>query len=206
MHLFFISAHPPGPIVRGKTKEEEKRLNEERIRSESDLKRVYIYATRAIQTQDQTNLNRYALVKAGLELYAQHATLFTTYLYEDYPEILRCLRAWNAHDNYEVKRIAQRSYDSFLLGVRENEGGGEKRRMMGLGSQCVEGKQCENSGRTTTCYANFSIFYQRISRENRYTGIRNSRFSNGNTWLWNIRQCKSEHLQSFTRKTLSLGL
>ena len=104
--------------VRAKTKEEEKRLNEERIRSESDLKRVYIYATRAIQTQDQTNLNRYALVKAGLELFAQHSTLFTEYLYEDYPEILRCIRAWNAHDNYDVKKIAQRSYDTFLLGVR----------------------------------------------------------------------------------------
>lgn len=120
--MFIIAVHPPVAIVRGKSKEEEKRLNEERIRSESDLKRVYIYATRAIQTQDQTNLNRYALVKAGLELYAQHATLFTTYLYEDYPEILRCIRAWNAHDNYEVKKIAQRSYDTFLLGVRERMG------------------------------------------------------------------------------------
>ncbi|CAF3445904.1 unnamed protein product, partial [Rotaria sp. Silwood2] len=80
-------------------------------------KRIYIYATRAIQTQDQTNLNRYALVKAGLELFAQHSTLFTEYLYEDYPEILRCIRAWNAHDNYDVKKVAQRAYDTFLLGV-----------------------------------------------------------------------------------------
>lgn len=56
-------AGPPVGLVRGRTKEEEKRLNEERIRSESDLKRIYIYATRSIQTQDQTNLNRYALVK-----------------------------------------------------------------------------------------------------------------------------------------------
>jgi hypothetical protein len=45
-------------IVRTKT-------NEERIRHESDLKRVYIYASRAIQTQEQTNLNRYALVKGN---------------------------------------------------------------------------------------------------------------------------------------------
>ncbi|CAM4805641.1 unnamed protein product [Rotaria magnacalcarata] len=107
----------PPPMIRGKTKEEDKRLNEERIRCESDLKRVYIYGARAIQTQDQTNLNRYALVKAGLELFAQHSTLFTEYLYDDYPEILRCIRAWNAHDNYDVKKIAQRSYDNFLLGV-----------------------------------------------------------------------------------------
>lgn len=54
---------------------------------------------------------------AGLELFAQHSTLFTEYLYDDYPEILRCLRAWNAHDNYDVKKIAQRAYDTFLLGV-----------------------------------------------------------------------------------------
>ena len=54
---------PPPPAVRNKSKEEEKRWNEERIRCESDLKRIYIYGTRAIQTQDQTNLNRYALVK-----------------------------------------------------------------------------------------------------------------------------------------------
>ncbi len=53
-----------------------------------------------------------------MELFAQHSTLFTEYLYEDYPEILRCIRAWNAHDNYDVKKIAQRSYDTFLLGVR----------------------------------------------------------------------------------------
>jgi hypothetical protein len=116
--IFLFVVHPPSSIIRSKNKEEEKRLNEERIRSESDLKRIYIYATRAIQTQDQTNLNRYALVKAGLELFAQHSTLFTEYLYEDYPEILRCIRAWNAHDNYDVKKIAQRSYDTFLLGVR----------------------------------------------------------------------------------------
>jgi hypothetical protein len=108
-------------VIRSKNKEEEKRLNEERIRSESDLKRIYIYSTRAIQTQDQTNLNRYALVKAGLELFAQHSTLFTEYLYEDYPEILRCIRAWNAHDNYDVKKIAQRAYDTFLLGVRKQD-------------------------------------------------------------------------------------
>lgn len=59
---------------------------------------------------------------AGLELFAQHSTLFTEYLYDDYPEILRCLRAWNAHDNYDVKKIAQRAYDTFLLGVSFAEG------------------------------------------------------------------------------------
>jgi hypothetical protein len=120
-------------LVRTKSKEDDKRVKEEQIRCESDLKRVYIYASRAIQTQDQTNLNRYALVKgktrfcfsrksfyisAGLELFAQHSTLFTEYLYDDYPEILRCLRTWNGHDNYDVKKIAQRAYDTFLLGVR----------------------------------------------------------------------------------------
>ncbi|CAF4572133.1 unnamed protein product, partial [Rotaria magnacalcarata] len=104
-------------LIRNKSKDDEKRIKEEQIRCESDLKRVYIYASRAIQTQDQTNLNRYALVKAGLELFAQHSTLFTEYLYDDYPEILRCLRAWNTHDNYDVKKIAQRAYDTFLLGV-----------------------------------------------------------------------------------------
>jgi hypothetical protein len=121
--------------VRSKSKDDEKRLREEQIRCESDLKRVYIYASRAIQTQDQTNLNRYALVKgkpdgetclfngrslfeAGLELFAQHSTRFTEYLYDDYPDILRCLRTWNAHDNYDVKKIAQRAYDTFLLGVK----------------------------------------------------------------------------------------
>jgi hypothetical protein len=136
-HLLIVHPPLPAPIVRTKNKEDDKRLNEERIRCESDLKRIYIYGTRAIQTQDQTNLNRYALVKgkrklfffnkrkrtlfhisAGLELFAQHATLFTEYLYDDYPEILRCIRAWNAHDNYDVKKIAQRAYDTFLLGVR----------------------------------------------------------------------------------------
>ncbi|CAF1029633.1 unnamed protein product [Rotaria sordida] len=109
--------HSQPPVVRSKTKEDDKRYNEERIRCESDLKRIYIYAARAIQTQDQTNLNRYALVKAGLELFAQHSTLFTEYLYDDYPEILRFIRAWNAHDNYDVKKVAQRAYDTFLLGV-----------------------------------------------------------------------------------------
>ncbi|CAF0848203.1 unnamed protein product, partial [Adineta ricciae] len=104
-------------LTRTKSKDDDKRIKEEQIRCESDLKRVYIYASRAIQTQDQTNLNRYALVKAGLELFAQHSTLFTEYLYDDYPDILRCLRAWNAHDNYDVKKIAQRAYDTFLLGV-----------------------------------------------------------------------------------------
>ncbi len=110
-HSFLIELVSQPTLIRSK------QHKEEQIRSESDLKRVYIYASRAIQTQDQTNLNRYALVKAGLELFAQHSTLFTEFLYDDYPEILRCLRAWNAHDNYDVKKIAQRAYDTFLLGV-----------------------------------------------------------------------------------------
>jgi len=64
IYLYFnYIVHPSSPLIRSKNKEEDKRLNEERIRCESDLKRIYIYATRAIQTQDQTNLNRYALVK-----------------------------------------------------------------------------------------------------------------------------------------------
>ena len=58
--------------MRSKLKEDEKRFNEERIRSESDLKRVYIYAARAIQTQDQTNLNRYALVKGRTKVNSDH--------------------------------------------------------------------------------------------------------------------------------------
>ena len=62
------------------------------------------------------------LIVAGLELFAQHSTLFTEYLYDDYPDVLRCLRAWNAHDNYDVKKIAQRAYDTFLLGVSREVG------------------------------------------------------------------------------------
>ena len=111
VHFLPSGSSVPAPIsIRNRTKDEDKRFNEERIRNESDLKRVYIYAARAIQTQDQTNLNRYALVKgrtndfdrlptaplfllAALELFAQHSTLFTDYLYEDYPDILRCIRA-----------------------------------------------------------------------------------------------------------------
>ncbi len=65
--IIFYIANPPAPIVRSKNKDEDKRLNEERIRCESDLKRIYIYGARAIQTQDQTNLNRYALVKGRRE-------------------------------------------------------------------------------------------------------------------------------------------
>ncbi|CAF1392236.1 unnamed protein product [Adineta steineri] len=116
----FIPSSTPAhslSTVQSKNKEVDKRLSEERIRCESDLKRIYIYGARAIQTQEQTNLNRYALVKVGLELFAQHSTLFTEYLYEDYVEVLRCIRAWNIHDNYEVKKVAQRAYDTFLLGV-----------------------------------------------------------------------------------------
>jgi hypothetical protein len=66
---FDYIVHPSSPLIRSKNKEEDKRLNEERIRCESDLKRIYIYATRAIQTQDQTNLNRYALVKGGNKIF-----------------------------------------------------------------------------------------------------------------------------------------
>ncbi|CAF4023173.1 unnamed protein product [Rotaria sp. Silwood2] len=54
--------HLPSPLIRSKNKEDDKRLDKECIRFESDLKRIYIYATRLIQTQDQTNSNRYALV------------------------------------------------------------------------------------------------------------------------------------------------
>ncbi|CAF4531154.1 unnamed protein product, partial [Rotaria sp. Silwood2] len=59
------SLHPLSPLIRSKNEEEDKSLNKECIRFESDLKRIYINATRSIQTQDQTNSNRYALVKAN---------------------------------------------------------------------------------------------------------------------------------------------
>jgi hypothetical protein len=59
--LFKLVQQPT--LIRSKSKDDDKRIKEEQIRCESDLKRVYIYASRAIQTQDQTNLNRYALVK-----------------------------------------------------------------------------------------------------------------------------------------------
>lgn len=72
-HHFFehetsCSLAQPPPVSKGKSKEEEKRIREEQIRCESDLKRIYLYASRAIQTQDQTNLNRYALVKGKFTL------------------------------------------------------------------------------------------------------------------------------------------
>lgn len=56
-------------LVRTKSKDDDKRVREEQIRCESDLKRIYLYASRAIQTQDQTNLNRYALVKGRKALH-----------------------------------------------------------------------------------------------------------------------------------------
>ncbi len=61
--FFLILIVQQPTLIRSKSKEDDKRLKEEQIRCESDLKRIYIYASRAIQTQDQTNLNRYALVK-----------------------------------------------------------------------------------------------------------------------------------------------
>ncbi len=61
--FIFICIVQQTTLIRHKSKEDDKRIKEEQIRCESDLKRVYIYASRAIQTQDQTNLNRYALVK-----------------------------------------------------------------------------------------------------------------------------------------------
>ena len=73
--------HPPPAPLRSKTKDDEKRYNEERIRTESDLKRIYIYATRSIQTQDQTNLNRYALVK-GIE--KSQSLIFSFFLSNPY--------------------------------------------------------------------------------------------------------------------------
>ncbi|CAF4621825.1 unnamed protein product, partial [Rotaria sp. Silwood2] len=45
------SLHPPSPLILNKNKEEDKRFNKESIRFKSDLKRIYIYATRSIQTQ-----------------------------------------------------------------------------------------------------------------------------------------------------------
>ncbi|CAF4492805.1 unnamed protein product [Rotaria sp. Silwood2] len=39
------------------------------------------------------------------------------FIYDDYPEILRYILSMNAHDKYDVKKVAQCTYDTFLLDV-----------------------------------------------------------------------------------------
>ncbi|CAF1628165.1 unnamed protein product, partial [Didymodactylos carnosus] len=55
----------------------------------------------------------------GLETFAQHFTHFTELLYDEYESILKILIFWNQHVNYDVKKVSQRAYDTFLKGIAD---------------------------------------------------------------------------------------
>ncbi|XP_069811873.1 DNA-dependent protein kinase catalytic subunit-like [Dendropsophus ebraccatus] len=62
----------------------------------------------------QIDLKRYAVPLAGLNLLAQHASQFNTYLMDNYQNVFEVMSKWCSHLNHEVKKTAFAAMDSFL--------------------------------------------------------------------------------------------
>ncbi|XP_056377813.1 DNA-dependent protein kinase catalytic subunit isoform X2 [Hyla sarda] len=75
-------------------------------------KEIFEYTIKAINPQ--IDLKRYAVPLAGLNLLAQHASQFNTYLMDTYRTVFEVMSKWCGHLNHEVKKSAFAAMDSFL--------------------------------------------------------------------------------------------
>ncbi|XP_069813698.1 DNA-dependent protein kinase catalytic subunit isoform X2 [Dendropsophus ebraccatus] len=75
-------------------------------------KEIFDYTMKAINPQ--IDLKRYAVPLAGLNLLAQHASQFNTYLMDNYQNVFEVMSKWCSHLNHEVKKTAFAAMDSFL--------------------------------------------------------------------------------------------
>ncbi|XP_075703736.1 DNA-dependent protein kinase catalytic subunit-like, partial [Rhinoderma darwinii] len=78
----------------------------------STSKEIFDYTMKAINPQ--IDLKRYAVPLAGLNLLAQHASQFSTYLMDSYQTVFEVISKWCGHSNHEMKKNAFSALDSFL--------------------------------------------------------------------------------------------
>ncbi|KAG9478931.1 hypothetical protein GDO78_012545 [Eleutherodactylus coqui] len=78
----------------------------------STSKEIFDYTMKAINPQ--VDLKRYAVPLAGLNILAQHASQFNTYLMDTYQIVFEIISKWCSHANHDMKKSAFVAMDSFL--------------------------------------------------------------------------------------------
>ncbi|XP_073085590.1 DNA-dependent protein kinase catalytic subunit isoform X1 [Manis javanica] len=76
---------------------------------------IFDFALKAICPQ--IGLRRYAVPLAGLCLFTQHASQFSTCLLDNYISLFEVLSTWCSHTNIELKKAAYSALESFLRQV-----------------------------------------------------------------------------------------
>ncbi|MBN3311515.1 PRKDC kinase, partial [Atractosteus spatula] len=78
-------------------------------------KEIFDYALKSISPQ--TEFKRYAVLFAGLKLFARHAEQFSSCLIDNYRSIFEVMSKWCGHTNAELKRAGHSALESFLKQV-----------------------------------------------------------------------------------------
>nr|XP_039264534.1 DNA-dependent protein kinase catalytic subunit-like [Styela clava] len=81
-------------------------------------KEIYKYTLMSIQPK--TDLSRYAVPLAGLQVLQKHASQFGHLLTDNYDVIYTALQKWFTHNNNQVKHEAQLAITSFLQQIIQN--------------------------------------------------------------------------------------
>lgn len=73
---------------------------------------IFNYTKQALLSNSD-DISRYAMPKAALILFANHAEQFDDFIYEDYKDLFDRIKQWAQHKNYEIKKLAYFTLDSY---------------------------------------------------------------------------------------------
>ncbi|XP_066575742.1 DNA-dependent protein kinase catalytic subunit isoform X2 [Amia ocellicauda] len=76
---------------------------------------IFDYALKSISPQ--TEFKRYAVLFAGLKLFARHAAQFSSCLMDNYRSVFEVMSKWCGHTNGEIKKTGYFALESFLKQV-----------------------------------------------------------------------------------------
>ena len=76
------------------------------------IKNIFSYLKQAL-LNNSSDISRYSIPKTALILFANHAEQFDVLIYLDYQDLFDRIKQWTQHKNYEIKKLAYASLDSY---------------------------------------------------------------------------------------------
>ncbi len=84
-----------------------------------ESKEIFDYIYKAL-LNNSDDVTRYAMPKAALILLAKHASQFDESIYSNYNGLFNRIKQWAQHKNYDMKKQAYFTLDSFYVQVSFN--------------------------------------------------------------------------------------
>lgn len=79
---------------------------------------IFKFAKLAL-TSNNEDLTRYAMPRAALDLLAKHAEQFDEFIYDEYEDLFARISQWAQHKNYDIKKLAYTTLDSYYKQLAE---------------------------------------------------------------------------------------